>query len=158
MPPHPISVRIFLQAVSFFHCLSHTVYYWYNCTVWQLFLKYSISDSLQQVSSDSLTAFFYVQKNAVRDRTPLIGLFWLFGFFCLSFLDKHRKNLQIWMKNRSKYPAAMGGVLILAAIAAQLKGLPRFFILFYAFLASIYSHMIRTVSSMPSLLLLIENS
>ena len=35
------------------------------------------------------------------------------------------------MKNRSKYPAAMGGVLILAAIAAQLKGLPRFF---YAFL------------------------
>ena len=77
---------------------------------------------------------------------------------CLSFLDKHRENLQIWMKNRSKYPAAMGGVLILAAIAAQLKGLPRFFILFYAFLASIYSHMIRTVSSMPSLLLLIENS
>ena len=62
------------------------------------------------------------------------------------------------MKNRSKYPAAMGGVLILAAIAAQLKGLPHFFIPFYAFLASIYSHMIRTVSSMPSLLLLIENS
>ena len=59
------------------------------------------------------------------------------------------------MNDRIKYPAAMGGVLILAAIATQQQGLPRFF---YAFLASIYSHMIRTVSSMPSLLLLIESS
>ena len=60
-----------------------------------------------------------------------------------------------------KYPAAMSGVLILAAIVAQQQACRAFlcfFMLFYAFLASIYSHMIRTVSSMPSLLLLIENS
>ena len=155
MPPHPISVRIFLQAVSFFHCFSYTVYYWYNCTVWQLFFKYSISDSLQQVSPDSLTAFFYVQKNAVRDRTPLIGLFWLFGFFCLSFFRQTRGKLTDIDEWPNQIPRCNERGIDFRGNRGPTAGPAA---LFYAFLASIYSHMIRTVSSMPSLLLLIESS
>ena len=91
MPPHPISVRVFLQAVSFFHCLSHRVYFWYNCTVWQLFRNCSVPSQLRvkmHSKSPSVMAFCLVCLGILAKNMPKH----LAGYYLLNSYNSSTKE------------------------------------------------------------------